>query len=132
MTAAETSQMPMLMRMRRLLDPVLDDSEGRTILTFLEREFWFKLEDGESFVVRFADGMASYREGDVVAPDFMEVTLIETTREMLDDLLSGKIQPSDWLFSGRVYMSGMASAMAYNHAFLRLMRRGQELLAMGR
>jgi hypothetical protein len=111
---------------RDFLEPASDLPEAQVVRGFLEREFLFRV-DGEAFLVRYAPGSpVAWAEGNVPDYDQLRCTVIECTPESLAKLLARQWSPSDWLFSGDVYLSGMASAMAYNHGFLRLLRLAQE------
>lgn len=112
----------------RLFATVGADEEGQAVLHYLDRAFWFRL-DGEEFCVNVREGGVNVTEGAPASEDLVaDVTIVEAPRDVAEMLLSGAMLPTEFVFSGRVYMSSMGAAMADNHAFLRLVRRAQELL----
>lgn len=116
--------------MKKFMQRVTQDPEGRQVLSFpfLRRRFLVRLDEGESFIMSIKDGAITFKEGDIKEPDLVyDVTLIETDRNSLMDVIGGKIRPVEFFFSGKVYISGMQAAKVHNNALLRLWRRAQEL-----
>ncbi len=114
--------------MKKFMERVAEDPEGQQVLSFLNRTFLFRLDDGESFIMRMKDKAITFEEGGIKDPDIVyDVTLIETDRSTLMALIEGKIRPLEFYFSGKVYMSGMSAAKMSNNALIRLWRRCQEL-----
>ena len=109
--------------------PLADDDEGRLVIDYLDRIFAFHLDDGTRAYVNFKDGYITTDNGEPPATDLVrDLTIIETSPEMMNQLLSGAMLPTEFLFSGEVYVSSMGAAMTDNNAFLRACRRAQELL----
>lgn len=114
--------------MKKFMQRVAEDPEGRQVLFYLKRTFLIRLDEGESFIMRIKDGAIRFEEGDIKDPDLVyDVTLIETPGKRLMDVIERKIGPGEFYYSGEVYMSSKGAAGAYNNALMRLWRRAQEL-----
>jgi hypothetical protein len=112
--------------------PLADDDEGKIVIDYLDRIFAFALDDGTKAYVNFKDSRITTENGDPPVTDLVrDLTIIETSPQMLDQLLHGAILPTEFLFSGEVYVSSMGAAMTDNNAFLRACRRAQELRPSG-
>jgi hypothetical protein len=113
--------------MRQFFAKLENDEEGKKVLSFLERDFQFKMAEGSSLAMRVKGNRFSFEEGDLSDQDFRRVTLVYADEAILRDLIAGRVGPSEAYFSGRIGMREMLSGGAYGHALLRLFRRGQEL-----
>ncbi len=112
--------------MRRFFEKLEDDEEGKMVLSFLERDFQFKIAEGSSFAMRVKGKRFSFEEGELSDQHFRRVTPVYTDEVTLRELIAGRVSPSEAYFSQRIG-GWPVSSRAYSFAFLRLFRRGQEL-----
>ena len=105
-----------------------EDPGSKDVRSMFRRIFQFKLKDGDPFILEAENGKFSFRKGEIPNPDLLkEVTLVETDAQTLQEMIQGKITPSDTLENGRMWMSSLMAAKIQNFWFLRLMRIGQGL-----
>ena len=112
--------------MRQFFARLENDEEGKKVLSFLERDFQFKLPNGGSFVMSIKAKRFSFEQGEVPDQNFRRVTPVYTDEATLRDLMAGRVSPSEAYFSQRIG-GWPGSSRAYSFSLLRLFRRGQEL-----
>jgi putative sterol carrier protein len=107
---------------------VEEDKGSKDVQNMFRRIFQFKLKDGDSFILEAENGKFSFRKGEIPNPDLLrEVTLVETDTQTLQDIIQGRITPSDTLENGTMWMSSMMAVKIQNYWLLRLLRIGQGL-----
>lgn len=88
--------------MRHFFEKLENDEEGKKVLSFLERDFQFKLADGGSFVMSIRAKRFSFEQGELPDQNFRRVTPVYTDEATLMDLMAGRVSPSEAYFSQRI------------------------------
>ncbi|MFP3166459.1 MAG: SCP2 sterol-binding domain-containing protein [Nitrososphaeria archaeon] len=80
-----------------------DDIKKKALLQFSGKAFQFKLNEGESFYVKFEnDGSMSVEKGEINSP----AASVSVSDSLLIDLINGKADPVKSFFIGKLKVSG--------------------------
>lgn len=120
--------MDIMKSLQEFFKKVEADKGSKDVQNMFRRIFQFKLRDGDPFILEAENGKFLFKKGEVSNPDLLkDVTLIEADTQTLQDIIQGRITPSDTLENGTMWMSSMMAVKIQNYWLLRLLRIGQGL-----
>lgn len=80
-----------------------DETKKKSLVQFSGKAFQFKLNEGESFYIKFgSDGSISVAKGEITSP----TATVTASDSLLVDLINGKADPVKSFFMGKLKVSG--------------------------
>ncbi len=111
--------------MKKFFAKVKESQEGSKVIMMYDHTFQFDTGGKDDFYMEIKRGQVTVKKGRVPKYDFLSVSIVETTSEVIEKVLKGRMSPAE-AFEGPMWFKGAWTKRRFHVWLTRMFRIGQE------